>query len=500
MRHWALGLSLILSLGCPGGSDQSSAGGEIAADAGVETPPRLVVLISLDTLRPDRLGAYGHDQFTSPNLDMLAAEGVVFEDANSPAPWTLPAHASMLTGRTPAGHGVMRSATTLPKDVPTLASSLIAAGYETAAVVSVDWLRQDPYALTRDFEKFHYQEIPLGRQSINSLVTDKATEWIAAIDQRPLFLFVHYFDLHTDYASEPGYEALFVTPYDGIADGTGLQLQKANLPSRYVDFCHANPGIPSCAIGYLQVDGSVDRIEFDAADVLHLEQLYDAGIRQLDTELLRLFAAIRAAGLYDDTLFIVTSDHGEAFGEHGQYEHYLGLNQEVLRVPLIVRGPTVPRGKRIETPVSTVDIVPTILALTGALRIPGVEGLDLTPLWRVGEHDTITKPYLERSLPGEASGALQFDAVARPFLPFHRSLRRGRFKLICDENAKTAQLYDLIDDPGERIDISAREPLIAAQLLEELEARELGLNRPPGPTIELDPEEERRLRALGYVP
>lgn len=478
----------------PGGPSEEGT----SKDARLAKPPKLILLLSLDTLRADRLGLYGHDRFTSPNLDMLGSRGVVFDDANSPAPWTLPAHASMLTGLNPASHGVMRSTTPLGPTVPTLASMLERAGYRTAAVVSVDWLKPKPFAVTREFQRFSFQELPLERRSPSSMITDKAIEWIGGLGDDSLFLFVHYYDLHSDYSSAPAYEQLFVSPYEGIADGTGLQLQKANLPADYLEFCGSNPGTLACQIGYLAVDETLERIEFDADDVSHLLDLYDASIRQLDTELARLFGAIRAAGLEDETLIIVTSDHGEEFGDHGGYEHLTSIHQEVLRVPLILSGPGLPSGRRIEAPVSTIDIVPTILGLLDVPPPAEIEGLDLGPLWQ-GDREA-EAPFLARPLPGEASGALQFNEVSRPFMPFHRSLRLGRFKLIRDENEGSHVLHDLEADPGERMDVASQQRELSRQLLRMIETRDLGTEKPSDPVIELSPGERERLRALGYVP
>ncbi|HEM46804.1 MAG TPA: hypothetical protein ENO23_07135, partial [Alphaproteobacteria bacterium] len=159
--------------GCSQDSDHDAPGAPTSAaneepaptsERGTERP-RLVLLLSLDTLRADHLGTYGHSRFTSPNLDLLAAEGVVFEDASSPAPWTLPAHASMLTGLTPLRHGVVKSTTPLPEETPTLASMLQRGGFRTAAIVSVEWLRRKPFGLTREFGRFRLHETPLDRQS-----------------------------------------------------------------------------------------------------------------------------------------------------------------------------------------------------------------------------------------------------------------------------------------------------------------------------------------------
>ena len=186
-------------------------------------PPRIVILVSIDTLRADHLGVYGYERPTSPFLELMAQEGVVFEDASAPSPFTLPSHASMFTGLFPRGHRVM-TAGKLPPELPTLASLLAKRGYHTAAVVNSHWLRQENYGVTRDFDDYLWVEEDEGRRAPSTWVTDQALEWLRRVGDGRLFLFVHYFDVHADYASEPRWEELFVTPYDGEIDGTAQQL------------------------------------------------------------------------------------------------------------------------------------------------------------------------------------------------------------------------------------------------------------------------------------
>lgn len=465
-------------------------------------PPQIILLLSLDTLRPDHLGLYGYDRFTSPVLDELAREGVVFEDASAAAPWTLPSHASILTGLFPLRHRVTSSKTPLPDDIPTLAAMLAEHGYDTAAVVNVEWLKKENFRVTRDFEKYLWAGTSLDRKASNSWVTDQAIEWLPEAGESRLFLFAHYYDLHSDYAAEPAYEQLFVRPYEGSADGTAWQLKQAVLEEDYVEFCHRDFDPDQCAFGSEYViDESVEKRHFDEADVNHLIDLYDAQIRQLDTELSRLVTALRKRDLLERTLLVVTSDHGEEFLEHGRVEHFIPTYQQTLRVPLILRGPGVERGVRVETPVSSVDIVPTVLGLAGAPVPSGLDGLDVSDLWRPAPPDDVTRAFGERYLYGEAAGGITYNFFAKGFFPVFRSVRQGRFKLVYDSKNETA-LYDLEADPAESIDLSQREPEVFARLSDVMARRYEDFTPEPaaGTQVELDPKDIEQLRALGYVP
>lgn len=468
----------------------------------------LVIVISLDTLRADHLGIYGYDRPTSPTLDGFGSEGVVFEDATSTAPWTLPSHASLLTGMYPNRHGVVTVTSVLPPGTPTLARMLGSAGFTTAAVVNSGWLVNDRYALTKDFQKFRWViEVP-DRRSPGTWITDQAIAWLEERDPgEAMFLFVHYYDVHSDYASLPAYEKLFVRPYDGPATGTARELNDANAEPSYDAWCLEN--LDSLDEDYCQEQREARKLPpeertaplvYDDRDIAHLIDLYDASIRQLDSEIGRLFGYLRGKGLMDDALIFVIADHGEEFGEHGGTHHTRTQYQEVLRVPVLVRGPGIPPGRRVGTPISLVDIAPTILSATGVPASVPLDGLDLRPLWSGAE----ASDFAERPIFGEtgyANASAHRIEELKDTAPITRAVRLGSFKLYYD-NRKDPKyaLYDLARDPGETVDVSAEHPDLAATLERLLEARyRHGASATAAPTLDLSPDEADRLRSLGYV-
>jgi len=412
----------------------------------------------------------------------------------------------MLTGLYPRAHGVQTFATALPTAVPTLAKFLEAEGYDTAAVVNSVWLSKDRFGITRDFEKYLFVEDTQDRRAPNTWITDQAIGWIRESQENPLFLFVHYYDVHSDYTSLPEYERIFVTPYSGEADGTGWQLAQASFEDDYVKMCHENYDPYKCRIGtpekYLAVDRSVGKVFFDDADIRHLEELYDAGIRQLDNEIGRFLGLIESEGLLNDALILITSDHGEEFMDHGRMDHFLTMYQEVLRVPLIIRGPGIPQGLQIDTPVSLVDIVPTVLAIAGIEGRKELDGVDFSPLFL----DSTRPPSdLEsRFIFGEAAGGLTHALMMDDIYPIYRSIRKGRHKLIHNSKDESWSLYDLEVDPGESDDLFSQEaktPLVR-ELTSAMEERYKDFDPNPAPEnrVELETWELEKLRALGYVP
>ena len=431
--------------------------GYLAFFASWEEPsPDLLILVSIDTLRADHLGCYGYERPTSPVLDAIAEEGVVFEDVTSPAPWTLPAHASMLTGLYPRRHGVRLLEQRLASGVPTLATRLADRGWTTAAIVSNDYLG-DRYGLEQGFEVFVSMPTSVKQASPSTLVTDQVIGWLQKSRQKPLFLFVHYYDVHSDYRSLPENEARFVGAYAGGIDGSTEQLLEVKRGERVLD----------------------------RADADHLVDLYDAGVRQMDTELGRLVDFLHEHGLEGRALLIVTSDHGEEFLEHGSVLHGQTQFREVSRVPWLVRGPGVPRGARVETPVSLVDLVPTALALLGEGQAVGLDGVDASGLWRAGGEDPA-----ERPLFAEADRGREQDA--------NHSVRRGSFVLHLHRPSGSHRLHDLRSDPAEQVDVSAEHPELARELRAILRNR-VGDAAAPEPARELSPDEAERLRGLGYL-
>jgi len=414
-------------------------------------PVRNVILISIDTLRADHLGSHGHDRPTSPNLDAFAAAGIVFEDASATSPWTLPSHASLLTGRYPTGHGVWTEDHRLGDDVPVLAAVMSESGFDTAAIVNTLFLGPR-FGIARGFAHFDVIESDQSRQGAAKRITDRAIERLDGRRDERNFLFVHYYDVHSDYLSLPRYEQLFA-PEPGRFTGRTIQL-------------------------LLAIRGDVP---IGAADADRLARLYDGGIRQLDDELGRFFGWLREHAWLEDTLVIVTSDHGEEFLEHGGLLHGSTHYQEVLHIPLMFGGAGIPAGRRIRTPVSLVDVAPTILSILGIPAPPGIDGADLRPLW--------SEP---RELAAER--LLFAEAGSREL----RSVRSGRIKLITDMPAGRSELYDLAIDPAETRNLAAERPELVDALAAEISDLAASA-REPQLAPELDDDEKERLKALGYL-
>lgn len=498
---FAFALALLLACGKEPVSDFSESLENSSSEAGIRT----VVLISLDTLRADHLGSYGYESFTSPRLDEFAMGGVLFEDVSSTAPWTLPAHASILTGLSPWRHGVVSSKAGLSAEIETLADWFNEAGWKTSTIVNTLWLSRETYGLTQEFTDYlavkrsNYKQI-----GPSSDITDEAIAQLQKQGGASLFLFIHYYDIHADYAALPAYERLLVEPYEGEADGSAWQLMRANFAPAHIAACVENFDSGQCEFGSQdiprRIDSNMEAVVFDEDDIAHITQRYNAGIRQTDAELGRLLSFIEDYEGAEETLVLITSDHGEEFMEHGRVDHFLTMYQETLRVPLLLRGPGVPVAERFNVPVSLIDIAPTLLSLT-ALPIPeDLEGFDLSTLWR-GESEL---NWEARPLYGEASGGLEYERWTPGAYPVYRSVRMGDLKLIerqmGDEDA-TYELFDLRTDPKEKIDLSNIRSAQVDRMKGLLQDRaSYAGNTPSGSKVEMTPEEIEELRSLGYVP
>lgn len=431
-------------------------GGRVATTVPGALPVQRVILISVDTLRADRLGAYGYPLPTSPVLDRFAAEGTRFATCIAAAPWTLPSHLSMLTGLYPARHGAVHLRRPLRTGVRLVSEELQGRGFRTAAIVASDLVLPNERC-RRGFD--HYQELPWrndgtapGPTVLNTgaQITTEATTWLEGLaPDDPFFLFLHYYDVHSDYAPEPRFQALL---------GAGPDLE---------------PGSSTFLIDRRE-EGPVAPPEH-----VQMQRLYDAEIRQLDEHLGRLFDALQRLGLWSRTLILVTSDHGEEFQEHGRLLHGRAVYEETMHVPLLMRGPGVPQGRVITELTSHVDLTPTILAATRTGIIEQLDGVSLLPLLAgtdLGRPDFVV------------GGATQFGRV--------RMVRTARFKFI-DHRDQADELYDLALDPGERTNIIAHEPTRHARMADRLAGSgNRSLNNPVG---QLSITDRERLRALGYL-
>jgi len=420
-----------------------------------------VILISIDSLRPDHLGCYGYPRGTSPHLDALAAEGVVFESAASTSSWTLPAHVSLLSGLYPEVHGVNRNHRRLGEEAPLLAERLNAAGYSTRAVVSAPYLERR-FGYARGFEIYDDQTVAFeSHEKSHEAVTSprlhaRALELLDSRPEgRPFFLFLHYWDVHYDYRPPEPFRSRFAAE-DVLPSASAL--------------LHGRQGQ---AISQATLDALID--------------LYDGEISWVDHHLGRLFDALRERDLFDDTIIIVTSDHGDEFLEHGLLFHRWNLYETTLRVPLIVKLPAGHhRGTRVASPVGLVDVAPTVLSLL-ELEVPlAMNGRSLEPLL-------------------EDPGARVDTAYFAELQGWEKSLRLGRWKLMLrrSDDGEQQELFDLGADPAERTDRSSSEPDMLERLLDlhgdwlvEAERQRETLE---GSTIEYDEALEAALESLGYL-
>lgn len=438
-----------------------------------------VLLVSLDTLRADHLGVYGHDRPTSPRIDAWAADAVTFTQVQAPANATLDSHMSVMTGLHPDLHAVRAL-----KHVPgkgqrfdsldgrrvTLAEALRAAGYVTAAFVrDVVWMNPE-FGFVQGFDTYRTMKRDAAR--VNDAVV---FPWLEQHRDEPFFLFLHYFDIHSDWTK---------LPYDAPAR---LQAQFAEGYRGRFSGCGTN-GV--CASRYLlRLNRQGDLLPPEEAE--YVSRLYDAGIAYTDQQIGRLIEKLRELRLYDRTLIVLFADHGEEFQEHGSFLHEQ-LYQETVGVPLIIRHPTlIPESRRIDTPVQTLDIKPTILEALGLPLEDHLQGRSVLPMLRGEEMD----------------GAALFSSNGNGR---QYAVRMGDWKLILERRSGEATLYELGDDPGEQHDVSADYPERTAQLRAALDewisdnkqrkAAFEAVRRRDGPEG-LTPTDAdiERLRNLGYV-
>ena len=423
--------------------------------AGPAAPPPNFVLISLDTLRADRLGCYGDARQLTPEIDAVCREGTAFDRAVANSPWTLPSHVSMLTGRFPRNHGVKNVGKQIPAELPVLPELLARAGYATAANVSSPKVGRR-YGLQRGFAQ-GWEHRPTGGRAA-PLQVEQSIRWMNARAKaaEPFFLFLHNFDLHTDYDPAPEHRRALVEPYAGTQRGTGRQL----LALR-------NAGTP-----------------LDPGDVRFLSQLYDAGLRELDRDLAPLFAFLRDSELGENTIVFITSDHGEEFYEHGSVLHGVTMYRETLHVPLIVWGRGVPAGERRHDLVQLSDLLPSVIELAGLTLPAGIDGTSIVPTLR-GEALEARFAFAEADWRGD-----ELDSL--------RMVRDEQTKLIFNRISGAVELYDLANDPQEQGDIAAGNPDRVEQMMRALRGylgdEKTAPDRPP-----LSDDEIETLRALGYV-
>jgi len=435
-------------------------------------PPRRpnLVLIVVDTLRADRLGAWGYARPTSPAIDAFAADAIRFERAYSTAPWTKPSVASMLTGLLPSMHGTQKLDASLSPEVDTLAEILQRMDFATGAVVSHDLIGA-LYGFSQGFEHFDQSEAR-GHGHVSTEGVNRASAAMLDTlerDGRPFFLMVHYFDPHFDYRRHP--------EYGFSADGAGRLVGNESMPT-------------------LRRMGG----ELTEEEVGLLRDAYDEEIRHTDEGIGGLLDMLRTRDLYDESVIVLVADHGEEFREHGWIGHTRNLYEGLIHVPLIMRLPAgKAAGRVVDRPVSLLALAPTVLDAMGfdASQLDFQHG-SLLPQIRDGEPSDDQFVYSE----------VDYDRVPRPKLwPTMRSanmraLILGRYKILHDRGPDRFELYDVVADPEEQRDLSQSEPERLHAMQHQLDAaseRAQGSGAHEAPRQMLGPDERERLRALGYL-
>jgi arylsulfatase A-like enzyme len=411
---------------------------------------RGVILISIDTLRRDHVGAYGYSKPTTPVLDALGREGMLAEDAVSVSSWTLPSHLSMLTSTLPGTHGGTDMKQAFNRSVPTVAELLKAQGVATHAVTSHLYV-SPTYGLDAGFDSMNFRQDRLAEN-----VANHAMDLVDRFGDRPFLIFLHFYDPHWHYAPPPEVLKIFETSYAGKLTG--------NLK----DFQNLRP----------------DQVK--PADLDHLLALYDGEIRYTDNEVGRLITHLKERDVLRGTLLVVTSDHGEEFLDHGSWEHQKTLYEEVIRVPLMMAGPGV-APRRETQPTSLLDIAPTILDFLSVKPGPAMKGVSLL------------RPVADaREMYGETDHTL--DGARLSFL---RGGARSWKAILRSDAARreerSSEWYDLARDPGEKTN---RPPADALRSSIEARAKDLALksrSAAASKPVELSPEQKEKLRALGYV-
>ncbi|MCK6447258.1 MAG: sulfatase-like hydrolase/transferase [Planctomycetes bacterium] len=506
MTRGVLQIAIVFLLGlvaCSGGDEPKAT----AAGAPVKpAPPNSewnVVFFSIDTLRADALGTYGNTRKTSPTIDALAAESIVFERAITQAGVTSPSHMTMLTSLYPSVHRVGNVDVVLEQAkqsgdarriarlqlnprVQTLAAVLRNAGFATAAFTGGGNVAGE-IGFARGFDVFDDTAANGMNGNAGPLFdSTRAREWIAANSSKRFFLLLHTFIPHGPYVPPAPWNREFNPGYRGkiISDRAELDLAVPEGGSKrnFHFWSTANPR--------------------DPADLEHLQALYHGEVRYADDAVKEIVDALRAAGVWEKTLFVLVSDHGEQFLEHGQFEHFGGLWEELAHVPFVLRVPG-RASARIAEPVGTIDVMPTLLDLLGLGSPEQVQGRSLKPAL-----DGRSEPR-----PIFSETVLAWNNIDRPDKPktparMVRAVRLGTWTYLRNHTPTgiTEELYDRSNDPKEQKNL-AQHPDHARRLGElrglldrhVQECDELTVRYGADSQVELTPETIEELKQLGYV-
>jgi arylsulfatase A-like enzyme len=484
-------LLVVFVLGAVGASPSRGPRAAASEVAGRTRPN--VLLITLDTVRADHLSVYGYGRRTTPNLEALAA--TVYQRAIASSNWTLPSHASIMTGQSPRRHGAHLSSGTaagglrISESSTTLAEALVREGYDTRAVVANTAVLLPSLGFGRGFDDYerpvaegpvapipdrYLMQSPLRR--LIARASGNAREYTSADEisrlagdaldvgrrtGKPFFLWLNYMDAHSPYAPP--------APFDVRYPGKDASFRWDAFPEMFREVTVRRTRV------------------LTEREIGHLTSQYDGSIAYLDEQLGCLFERMRATGAYDNTLIIITADHGESLGDAGLLAHSYSLNQSQVWVPLLIKYPGQTRRETVDVLASSTDILPTVLDVAGYSPLEGAEGHSLRDADALRTRRVTAESYTSRG-PGFSSQDGRPDEMA---------LYGDRLKLVVGAGGGV-ELYDLGADPAERRNLAGRQP-ISREWLNAIdqgmeEARRAAVRASP-----VDADTIGRLRALGYI-
>ncbi len=484
----------------------------VAACGRIDQPaPRNVLIVSFDTLRADRLGAYGNQDWNdspSPWADLLASEGALFEQVYAPRGQTHPSLAAMLTGKYPITTGLRENGQQLAPGHLTIFERLADEGFQTGVFVANfrvgsqkdSWVARGAEVAVGRPSAAHDREAPRNdRQALwDDRVEEAAVDFLANVDvKRPFAAWVHFYDVHKPYNPPEGYENLY---------GTG-----GRVPRRL-----RSPGLVGERLDRYLEDITLEAHDLRPAVLRRIRGLYDETVTATDARLGRILDTLRDGGLLDSTYVLFTADHGEELYDHNRYFfHGASIYEGVVRLPLVVRGPDIPRGRRLTTLVQNIDIAPTLLDLLDVPADAAMEGHSLAPLLRGETDQPPTTPYAfvewQDLIYAVTDGRFKLiwnpehvHPRKSPYARLRAPARLG-FRIDCIE------AYDLQSDPLEQVNLLADFDFTGEQdglglpaslqpLFESLQdwladPRHQGGMNPAG----LDAAQIENLQALGYV-
>jgi arylsulfatase A-like enzyme len=481
-------LTVILLLG-------AAAGIWSALRTGPEHRDVPIIIYLVDTLRADRLGTYGYSRPTSPQIDALASDSVVFDQAYAPAPWTLPSVASLVTSTFVCEHGVVSNRNKLGPDLPTLAGQLSSVVYVTAGIYANAYVGPK-FGLDRGYQKLS----KAGRQKVAPGDVERLLDEIGNTPINPTGATPFFFYLHTTEPHNPYSAPLRITNWFGKVSNA----QRANMQSIVAKL----RGLTMIDWATKQVVGATDNSHIQDQTMADLERmqetisiLYDSAVWWADANLKNVIDVLKNRGVWDKAIFVFLSDHGEEFGDHGGWLHDQSVYEELARVPLLIHFPGDEfAGRRIDKPVSLVDIMPTIFEYLGRPELCGrCRGSSLLPL-------------LSGNRAKNESGAAILSMRAnemKHYRPWKNSrgdlnivARRAQWKGIWNAELESLELYDLDQDPAEQANVSAAQEELADALGERARVWLNDCRARAGNSeefVEMDKETAEELRALGYL-